>query len=616
MRLKTLIFFIIFTLLEGFSYGLENSPYVEGELLVKYKKGLSKKSRDMIAQQLSTNRVKELTAFDIDLIELPYGMSVEEGIRKYRFYPKVEIAEPNYYIYAFSKTPDDTNFSILWGLNNTGQTVNGTSGTSDADIDAPEAWDTTTGSSSIIVAVLDTGLDLDHEDLSGNIWSNSEEISGNGIDDDGNGYKDDVKGWDFVNSDNNPDDDNGHGSFVGGIIAGTGNNSKGICGVNWTAKIMALKILDSSGSGDTASAISAIQYATTKGAKVINASWGGTSSSDSLKSAIESSNILFVTASGNNGDGNASQGWDVDTSGNEIYPACYTSTNILSIAATDQSDNLCDFSNYGATSIDVAAPGKNIYSTYYSNTYAYADGTSASCAYVSGLAGLLLAVKSTLTATELKDQIINSIDQKSSLIGKTFSGGRINAYNAVNLPSAPSSFSATSASSNQINLSWTDNSLNELGFKIERKSGSATYTQIAIASRNATSYSDTGLSAGTTYTYRIRAYNNIGDSSYSSEASATTSSGSSSGGGGGGGGGCFIATAAFGSPLEKEVKILCRYRDIYLVNSFLGREFLGFYNYVSPYIARVIEHNNYLKGIVRFILRIIILVIKIFTSGA
>jgi len=615
MNRKWFYIFIIFAvfIVPQRAHGDTDPEYVDGEILVEYKKGLSERSKGMIARQVETDRVKKFEDFEIELVELPLDMSVEEGVKKYKFYPKIEVAEPNYYIRLSATTPDDTNFSDLWGLNNTGQAVNGTSGISDSDMDAPEAWDTTTGSAGVVVALLDSGIDLDHEDLSGNLWTNSGETAGNGTDDDGNGYVDDVDGWDFVNDDNDPNDDNDHGSNMAGIIGAVGDNNKGVCGVSWTVKIMPIKILNVAGTGTVADAISAVNYAADKNVKVMNASWSATSSSAALKSAIEDSGALFVAAAGNDGDGNEAQGWDIDTAGQEIYPAAEDSSNILAIAAIDQDDALADFSNFGATSVDVASPGKNIYSCDSADSYEFVSGTSAATAYASGLAGLVLAAKSTLTIAQLKDQIANSVDTKLGLNNKVVTGGRINAHGAVTTPSAPSSLSVTAASSTQNNLSWTDNSSNEFGFKIERKSGSGSYSQIATPAKNATSYSDTGLSASTSYTYKIRAYNNIGNSAYSGEDTAITSAannggngGGGSGGGGGGGGGCFIATASFGSPLAEEVRVLCNFRDTYMLNSALGQGLVKWYYRVSPCIARHIEHDKYLKGILRSIVRFII----------
>jgi len=327
--------------------------YVPGELLVKYRPSIRAAATEFYRTQWGISTLRTFRTIGAQHLKLPKELTVEEALEIYKNDPDVEYAEPNYYRYI-TATPNDTNFGRLWGLHNTGQNVNGTSGTADADIDAPEAWDITTGSSDVVVAVIDSGADYNHPDLSANIWTNPDEIAGNGIDDDGNGYIDDIRGWDFVDDDNDPVDSNNHGTHVAGTIAAVGNNSTGVTGVCWTAKIMVLRFLNAFGSGTTANSISAIEYANAKGAHVINNSWGGGGFSQALKDAIDASSALVVCAAGNDGTDNA---------GTPHYPASYISTNIIAVAATDQNDNLASFSNYGATSVDVAAPGTNIYSS-------------------------------------------------------------------------------------------------------------------------------------------------------------------------------------------------------------------------------------------------------------
>jgi subtilisin family serine protease len=278
-------------------------------------------------------------------------MTVEEALEIYRNDPDVEYVEPNYYRYATATTPDDTffipPFERLWGLHNTGQDVNGTTGTVGADIDAIEAWDTTTGSINVVVAVIDSGVDYNHPDLAANIWINQAELTGTpGVDDDGNGMIDDIRGWDFVDDDNDPIDSDDHGTHVAGTVAAVGNNNTGITGVSWTAKIMILRFLNGFGVGTDANAIRAIEYANANGAHIINNSWGGGGFNQFLKDAIDASSAVVVCAAGNDGTNN-----DIAPH----YPSSYTSSNIIAVAATDQNDSRASFSSYGATSVDVAA---------------------------------------------------------------------------------------------------------------------------------------------------------------------------------------------------------------------------------------------------------------------
>ena len=253
----------------------------------------------------------------------------------------------------------------------------------------------------------------------------------NSVDDDGNGYVDDYRGWDFVNDDNNPFDDNSHGTHVSGTIGAVGNNGVGVVGVNWNVKIMALKFLNASGYGSTADAVSATIYAANMGASVSNNSWGGGGFDQSLLDAIEygaSHGLLFVAAAGNNASNNDSV---------PFYPASYNSDVIASIAATDHNDARSSFSNFGATTVDLGAPGTSILSTIPDNGYALFTGTSMATPHVSGAAALLKAHFPSATAYGLKALLMRSVDPKPSMQGITVTGGRLNVFNAVSCSNAP-----------------------------------------------------------------------------------------------------------------------------------------------------------------------------------
>ncbi len=351
--------------------------------------------------------------------------TLDQTLSVLRANPDVEYAEPNF-ILSIDAIPDDPQFTNLYGLDNNAQT----GGAIDADIDAPEAWDIETGTNTV-VAVIDSGLDYNHVDIQGNVWSNSGEIANNGIDDDGNGYVDDVRGWDFANTDNDPMDDNNHGTHVAGTIAATGNNGVGVTGVNWSARVMPLKFITAAGTGGTADAIAAIDYAVANGARIINASWGGTFFSQALFDAISAANtagVLFVAAAGNNG---------VDTDVTPNYPASYDIPNIISVAATDSTDGLAAFSNFGATSVDLGAPGVVILSTIPANAYASFSGTSMASPHVAGVATLALSREPTLSVAELSAALLDNTDPVGSLLGRTVTGGRLNAFNTLSSIGAP-----------------------------------------------------------------------------------------------------------------------------------------------------------------------------------
>ena len=332
--------------------GAQGRAYKEGELLVRFKTGAPSTTRAALARRAGVVTSRTIGRSHIQRVLIQPGATVEQALAAYTADPDVEFAEPNYLVHS-QTLPDDAYFSRQWGLHNTGQTVSGFRGTPGADMDAPSAWDITTGSSGVVVAVVDTGCDLYHPDLAANIWQNPGEIPANGVDDDGNGYIDDIQGWDFADADNVPQDATGHGSHVAGIIAAAGNNDLGIAGVAWGVRIMPLRFMNAFNEGSIADAIEAIEYALAKGVKIINCSWGAAGYSLALRNVMADANALFICAAGNNGG-------DADLY--PFYPASFSEEQIISVAASNQDDQLAWFSNYGTVSVDVAAPGNGIYS--------------------------------------------------------------------------------------------------------------------------------------------------------------------------------------------------------------------------------------------------------------
>ncbi len=458
--IKSILFiWLLFSVLVGGVYGEDaqdstagsnsstiSAPYVPGEIIVKYKDGTvaalaAEGSGPVALESIGAEVATDFSAeglSNLQALEISGPVSVKEAIEELESSPYVAYAEPNYIIsLSLPETvpagpdeesslsalsfPNDPKFSEQWGLSNTGQT----GGKSGADISAVKGWDITTGSDTIVVAVIDTGVDYTHPDLAANIWTNPGEIPNNGIDDDGNGYVDDVHGYDFINNDNDPMDDNGHGTHCAGVIGAIGNNGIGIAGLAWKVKIMPLKFLRADGNGDTAASLNAIAYARRMGADIISCSWGGTAKSQALGDAIASTNALFLCAAGNAGSNN-----DITPH----YPSGFDSPQIIAVAASDANDGMPSFSNYGATTVDVAAPGDWIMSTYptaLGHEYVKMKGTSMATPHVAGLAALLLSKNPSLTPTALKARIMDTVDKLPAFSGKTVSGGRINVYKAL-----------------------------------------------------------------------------------------------------------------------------------------------------------------------------------------
>jgi subtilisin family serine protease len=336
--------------------------YAPGELLVRFKPAAGAEARAAVRHELGARRKRVLPVPGLQLVRLRPGSSVRTAAAAFERDSRVLYAEPNFY-YRLAAVPNDRHFAELWALNNSGQSANGVSGAADADIDAPEAWNVTTGNGTVTVAVADSGIAYDHPDLKTNIWTNPGESGAgretNGRDDDRNGLTDDWRGWDFVSKDNDPRDLNGHGSHVAGTIGASGNNGAGVTGVNWRVRLMAVRVADGNGVLTGAAAIHGFHYAAAKGARIVNASFGSGSFSQGLLDAIRRNpKTLFVAAAGNGGEDGSSD----DNDSAPQYPCNFSAPNVVCVAASDQADRLTGFSNYGARTVHLAAPGSGVLS--------------------------------------------------------------------------------------------------------------------------------------------------------------------------------------------------------------------------------------------------------------
>ncbi|NLY44128.1 MAG: S8 family serine peptidase [Clostridiaceae bacterium] len=336
--------------------------------------------------------------------------NVLDAIKALEKDPNVEYAEPDYIIKLNSTIPNDPWFYSQYGMER---------------ISAPDAWDINTGDPSVVVGVLDTGIDYYHSDLINNIWINPGEIPGNGVDDDNNGYVDDYFGYDFADGDSDPSDFHGHGTHVAGIIAAEGNNNIGVAGVTWNCKVAAIKIFPDYGDGTFVSKVAeALAYASMMNIKITNNSWGGSIYSQVLYDAIAAYKGLFVAAAGNDS-------WDNDIY--EVYPACYDLDNIISVAATNSADYLAGFSNYGDESVDIAAPGDEIISCIPGNWYFELSGTSMAAPHVTGAAALIKSVCPDMLTDEIKDAILSGADYLPQLDGLVAGGRRLNVYKSLQM---------------------------------------------------------------------------------------------------------------------------------------------------------------------------------------
>ncbi|HEY5667225.1 MAG TPA: S8 family peptidase [Gammaproteobacteria bacterium] len=522
-------------------------PYVEGQVLVRFQPGLAAADRAAVRGALlplSSQSIELVPG--LELVQTP--LSVAQAVAVLTNNPNIFYIEPDYILQP-QAMPNDYYLGLEWGLHNTGQDIRNVLGLPDADIDMPEAWDLVPPSAgTVVVAVIDSGTQLDHEDLHANIWVNPDEIAGNGIDDDNNGYVDDINGWDFFSNDNDPSDESGHGTHTAGTIGALTNNGIGIAGVcGDNCKIMPLRFLGPQG-GSTSAAILALQYAVAENVKVSNNSWGGGLYSQSLVDAIQQAagiGHIFVASAGNDA---------FNTDASPKYPSSYDNWNIISVAATTNQDLLASFSNFGATTVDIGAPGFNVASTYMGNQYYWMSGTSMAAPHVAGVVALLQASEPGLSAQQVINRIYDSARPMAALDGITTTGGMLNAAAALagtstepnpapppqpSLPDTPAWLTASNNGDGTAELVWPmdADATHYVVAREERKvkgKNAGSWTGYISYTTSQSPHIDAG--GAQEFRYRVSASNSVGTSSPTGwvEVAVTDASGGETDGGGSG----------------------------------------------------------------------------------
>ncbi len=486
--------------------------FMDGQMIVKFQDWVPRTDQLSILEQNSLKVVYSYPVIRGFFVSFDAKIPVATMIDRFKAMGIVKWVQANALGHRSQTLPNDPSFSQSYALHNTGQTIGGNTGTSDADMDVPEAWDLITDASNVAIAIVDSGCRLTHQDLSSNLWQNPAEIAGNNIDDDGNGKIDDVVGWDFLGNDNNPSDQDGHGTNVAGCVGMRGNNGVGSSGVCWKAQMMILK--DGNAIPQVALSAAGIEYAAMNGAVTCNFSTGyGGGSFPVLQAAVnvaQSAGMIICVAAGNS---------STNLNSTNDAPATYTNDNLIVVAATDNDDNLTSFSNFGNTHVDLAAAGLSIFTTsrFNNSAYSFVAGTSFSAPLTTGCVGLIRAYNPGASYQTVRNALISTCDTKSSLTGKVASNGRINLFAALNSvgpatggptppnpdpmtfltpPTATSGTAATmvatSATPGPVEYLFTLDSSSAPGGDSSAWTSSNTYT-------------DTGLQPGAAYTYTVKA---------------------------------------------------------------------------------------------------------------
>jgi hypothetical protein len=411
MRQAVAIFVLLFLLGAGVA-DARAADAVSGQLIVGFERQVSADRQGRIARSLGAKLRKRLSQIRAGVVKPRSGLALSVLRRRLAAHPDVAYVERDYFL-QHALAPNDPMFTQQYALASNGS----------GSVLAQPAWNTRTNCSK--VAVLDTGIQYDHPDLKDNVWHNPDEKKNNGKDDDKNGYVDDYYGVNIVKGSGSGKDDEGHGTHVSGIIAARGNNGVGVSGLCWSAKVMAVKFMDSKGRGSTSDAVAGIDYAVKEGAKIINGSFGSSSKSKSLEDEVEyaqDKGVLLAFAAGNDGE-------NIDSK--PSYPASFTNGNIISVAAISADNSLASFSNFGAKGVDLGAPGNNVLSTYPTSAYKVLSGTSMATPFVAASAAFLRQQDPDLTYGKLRAAIRDHVTANAALAGKTVTGGQLDVAAAL-----------------------------------------------------------------------------------------------------------------------------------------------------------------------------------------
>ena len=583
---------VLITLSAGAWAADQKPAYVAGEVLVKFR---DHADVTVLPLAIKSTVLAPSTVQGLRLVQLARGVSVEAAVAELRARPDVEYAEPNFIVRKVA-VPNDPLLGQQWALTR---------------IDAASAWGQQTGSSGVIVAVMDSGVDYTHPDLVANLWHNPGEFGGvAGADDDNNDVIDDIYGVNYniaadpgeteTGDPLDDDTDASHGTAVSGIIGAVGNNDEGIVGVNWTTRLMAVKFLQGPvGEGAVSDAIKGVDYAIAEGAKIINMSFAAPEYSQFLEDAIEradAAGVLVVSAAGNGIEQPPDSGnfVAVDLDVTSVSPASLKTANNITVAGSTSDDGLWSQSNYGDATVDLAAPGGSSVASVLSTVspivelgnYAYLVGTSMSAPHVSGIAALIWSEYPALSHYEVKARILNSVDALPDFTNTTITGGRANAYKALTDAPLPAVFKVTPGTVT------AGGQVTVIGANFGAAAGTLAVggTALSVVSWDSSGERIVATVPATAASGRVQV--NGQGSSFPLVVNPPPPPSSD---GGDGGGGCFIATAAYGSPLHPKVALLRRFRDEFLLTNAVGRALVKVYYRLSPPLAGLIRESPRLK---------------------